>query len=70
MEELDLEPWSVSPFGLLNDHKKVVEVYMDREIYEADSVNFHPNRNTASVVLTRAMFHRFLSTLEHKINIL
>ncbi|MBI4234907.1 prolyl-tRNA synthetase associated domain-containing protein [Candidatus Peregrinibacteria bacterium] len=68
--KLDLYPGAVSPFGLLNDKNTEVEVYIDREMYEAELVNFHPNDNSASLELTKEMFHKFLSTLPHKIQII
>lgn len=69
MDKLGLEPGSVSPFGLLNDQGCEVEVYIDKEIHDADIVNFHPNRNTASLELTQDMFHKYLDSLPHQINI-
>lgn len=67
---LGLEPGAVSPFGLLNDEKSEVEVYIDEKVYDAAIVSFHPNRNTASLELTNMMFHKFLNTLQHRINII
>lgn len=69
-EKLDLYPGAVSPFGLLNDKNAEVKVYIDREMYDTPLVNFHPNSNTASVELTQEMFHKFLATLPHKIEII
>lgn len=69
-EVLGLEPGSVSPFGLLNDTKHVVTVYVDRAIHEAPLVNFHPNRNTASLELTHDMFQKFLAVLPHEIHVM
>jgi len=65
MEKLRLEPGAVSPFGLLNDKKNEVEVYIDGEVYNADIVSFHPNRNTASLELSGEMFHKFLQSIEN-----
>ena len=70
MEKLGLEPGSVSPFGLLNDEEQEVEVFIDKDLYEADIVNFHPNINTASVEIQREMFHKYLDGLPHKINVI
>lgn len=66
-EKLNLEGGAVSPFGLINDTANEVEVFIDKEVYEADLVRFHPNRNTASIEITREMFHRYLSTLYNEI---
>lgn len=70
MEKLGLEPGSVSPFGLLNDINHEVKYYIDKEITQSDLVNFHPNRNTASLELTREMFHKYLELIPHKINVI
>ncbi len=69
-EKLDLEPGSVSPFGLINDAGREVEVYIDKDVHDADVVNFHPNRNTASLELTRDMFHKYLQILNHDVHII
>ena len=39
-EKLGLEAGAVSPFGLINDTNKSVEVYVDSEIYNAEIVVF------------------------------
>lgn len=69
-EKLGLEPGSVSPFGLLNDKLKEIEVYIDKEVYEADTVSFHPNRNTATFELQKDMFHKYLNISENKIEVI
>ena len=68
-EKLGLEPGSVSPFGLINDVKSEVKVYIDKEVYDADVVNFHPKTNTASQELSRDMFHRYLKALNRDVHI-
>lgn len=69
-EKLGLEPGSVSIFGLLNDKNVEVELFIDKDFYESSVVNFHPNRNTASVELKKEMLEKFLNTIEHKVNII
>jgi len=69
-EVLDLEPGSVSPFGLINDKEKIVEVYVDREVYKSEIVGFHPNKNTETLELSKKMFHKYLETIEHEINVI
>jgi len=58
---LGLTPGSVSPFGLINDRAKAVRVLLDERLRSAARVGFHPNVNTATVVLAFADFERFLS---------
>jgi Ala-tRNA(Pro) deacylase len=62
MAELGLTPGSVSPFGLLNDADGSVRVLVDRDLRGADRLIFHPNINTASVVVSWSDLERFLST--------
>ena len=50
-EHLALKPGSVGPFGVLNNEAKDVEVWFDRDLAGRD-VGFHPNDNTATVVLS------------------
>jgi Ala-tRNA(Pro) deacylase len=57
---LGLEPGSVSPFGLINDHRKEVIVIVDQDLKNEDRVNFHPNVNTATVGISAADFEKFL----------
>lgn len=68
-EKLGLEPGAVSLFGLLNDQDNDVELYIDRDFYEEPIVNFHPNRNTASIELSNEMFCKCLKALNHEINV-
>jgi Ala-tRNA(Pro) deacylase len=61
MRYLGLEVGAVSPFGLINDTQKEVHVIIDQDLKEAESINFHPNVNTATVGLSFLDFERFLS---------
>lgn len=70
MQKMGLTPWSVSPFWLINNTEEDIEVYIDQEIYDAELVNFHPNINTASLSLTRDMFHRYLEMIPHDIHVI
>jgi len=58
---LGLTPGAVSPFGLINDRAKAVRVLLDERLRSAARVGFHPNVNTATVVLAFADFERFLA---------
>ena len=57
---LGLTPGSVSPFGILNDANKEVLVVVDSDLRGAARVGFHPNVNTATVVIRGHDFERFL----------
>lgn len=57
---LGLRPGSVSPFGLINDQQCHVHLFLDRNLASAPSLSFHPNDNTATVVISQPMFARYL----------
>lgn len=67
--KLGLEPGSVSIFGLLNDIDLEVELFIDQEFYEQSLLNFHPNRNTASLTLSKKMLLKFLESIDHEVGI-
>lgn len=57
---LGVEPGSVSPFGLINDPGRHVHLFIDEKLNEYERLAFHPNVNTASLVISRKDFLRFL----------
>jgi Ala-tRNA(Pro) deacylase len=57
---LGLEPGSVSPFGLINDKEKHVYLFIDEKLQDYDRLAFHPNVNTASLVISKSDFLKFL----------
>ncbi len=59
-EHLGLETGAVSPFGIINDEKKAVTLVIDRALQKKESVNFHPNVNTATINLSYSDFEKFL----------
>jgi len=60
MRCLGLTPGSVSPLGLINDTAKEVRVIIDAELRNHPRVGFHPNVNTATIVMATTDFVRFL----------
>ncbi len=57
---LGVEPGSVSPFGLINDNENHVHLFIDEKLKESDRLAFHPNVNTASLVISKSDFLKFL----------
>lgn len=57
---LGLEPGSVSPFGLVNDAARHVYLFIDKNLLGYERLAFHPNTNTASLVISTDDFVRFL----------
>jgi Ala-tRNA(Pro) deacylase len=60
MRYLGVTPGSVSLFGLINDKDHHVHLFLDAKLKTARRISFHPNDNTASVVIPMDGFYRFL----------
>lgn len=57
---LGLTPGSVTPFGLINDSEKQVQVLLDNDLEGQNSISFHPNVNTATITISYVDFKEFL----------
>ncbi len=60
-KELNLTPGSVSLFGMI--HAKNTRLLIDKEIWEAQEVGFHPNINTATLVINHKDLEKFCNNL-------
>ncbi len=63
MKHLKLTPGSVTPFGLINDLANHVIVFIDQQIQQSEFVSFHPNINTASLIIRKDDFVKFLNAV-------
>ena len=54
---------SVTAFALVNDSDRRVRFVLDRNLAEADRVNFHPLVNTATTGVDQAGFRKFLGAV-------
>jgi len=63
MKYLGVKPGSVSPFGLINDQDHHVHLFLDQQLQNAEKISFHPNDNTASLVILYKDLIRFLDTM-------
>lgn len=61
MKYLGVEPGSVSPFGLINDHDNHVHLFIDEKLKDSERLAFHPNTNIASLVISSHDFLKFLN---------
>jgi Ala-tRNA(Pro) deacylase len=57
---LSVKAGSVSAFSLINDINNHVHVFIDENLKKSVKISFHPNINTASVVISFRDFERFL----------
>lgn len=62
-ETLGVRGGSVTALGLINDPDRRVTFILDKALWDADIVNFHPLTNTATTALEQAAFRRFLSLI-------
>jgi Ala-tRNA(Pro) deacylase len=58
---LGVYPGAVSPFGLINDMERQVHVLIDCDLLDKDTINFHPNVNTATLNLSVRDFRKYLN---------
>lgn len=63
MKYLGLRPGSVSLFGLVNDSNHEVILFVDNELRKAEKVSFHPNDNTASLVISTSDMLKFIENI-------
>jgi Ala-tRNA(Pro) deacylase len=60
---LGLSAGSVSPFGLINDLENHVHVFLDKNLLSSEKISFHPNENTASLVISFNDFRKYLDSI-------
>jgi len=65
-ETLGVRPGSVTALGLINDPDQRVTFVLDKALWDADIVNFHPLTNTATTALAQTDFRRFLALIERE----
>lgn len=58
---LGVKPGSVTPFGLINDKEHHVHLFLDARLADAGQLSFHPNINTASLIVGKDDFFKFLN---------
>lgn len=62
---LKIDPGSVSILALINDEHKRVELLIEQQIWEMDSLQAHPLVNTATFVIPKQGIVKFLSITGH-----
>ena len=65
LQHLGITPGSVSLFALIHDGAQAVELVLDQAVWDAEQVQAHPLRNTATVLLSHAALVRFLAHTGH-----
>ena len=66
MEVLGVEPGSVTPFALINDTGRRVNVVLDAAMMAHELLNYHPLQNTATTTIRSADLVSFIRSLGHE----
>ena len=65
LEILGIEPGSVTPFAVINDHERRVSVVLDSALLAHDPLNFHPLTNAATTAIAPDDLIAFLRAEGH-----
>jgi len=66
MKYLGVTPGSVTPFGLINDKEHQVYIFLDKHLQKAHRLSFHPCINTASLIISKDDFIRFIDYTQNQ----
>ena len=66
---LGIEPGAVTPFALINDSERRVQVVLDRAMLELAPLNYHPLRNDATTQIAPGDLARFIADCGHQAQI-
>ena len=69
-EVLGVKAGAVTPFALINDHEKRVNVVLDSNILEHELLNFHPLENTSTTTIRSSDLVHFINGCGHSPQIL
>ena len=69
-EKMNLPAGTVSPFGLLNNEEKDIQVYFDKEIINEERMSFHPNTNEKTIFVSTTDLFKFLKVLGYSYQVL
>ncbi|RYG17076.1 MAG: prolyl-tRNA synthetase associated domain-containing protein [Caulobacteraceae bacterium] len=62
-ETLGVRPGSVTALALINDPDQRVTFILDKALWDADIVNFHPLTNTATTAMAQGEFRKALAAM-------
>lgn len=69
-DKMMLLPGTVSPFGLLNNRDKDIQVYFDQEIVSEERMCFHPNTNEKTIFVNTEDLFTFLKVFWYEPHII
>ncbi|MDG4721434.1 MULTISPECIES: prolyl-tRNA synthetase associated domain-containing protein [Thalassospira] len=66
IETLGVKPGSVTPFALINDQGRKVNLALDAKLANGDVLNFHPLRNDRTTTITSQGLIKFIDSLGYE----
>jgi Ala-tRNA(Pro) deacylase len=66
METLGVTPGAVTPFALINDKARRVDVVLDAGMMREPLLNYHPLANTATTAIRPDDLRRFIAACGHR----
>lgn len=69
-DKMMLLPGTVSPFGLLNNRDKDIQVYFDQEIVSEERMCFHPNTNEKTIFVNTEDLFTFLKAIGYEAHVI
>ncbi|MCC9620991.1 prolyl-tRNA synthetase associated domain-containing protein [Thalassospira sp. MA62] len=69
-ETLGVKPGAVTPFALINDTERAVNLALDVTLADGDLLNFHPLRNDQTTTIKSSDLLKFISSLGYDIKII
>ena len=69
-DKMMLLPGTVSPFGLLNNEDKDIQVYFDQEIVSEERICFHPNTNEKTIFVNTEDLFTFLKAIGYEAHVI
>jgi Ala-tRNA(Pro) deacylase len=70
MQYLGVLPGSVTPFGLINDRGREVQIVLDKALMDHDPINVHPLTNDRTTAISPRDLLTFIEACGHKPQIL
>ncbi len=67
---LGVEPGSVSVLGLINDTAKVVDLYVDKDLWDSDAIHYHPLVNTATLLISPKGVAEFVAVIGREVAVI
>lgn len=66
MGTLGVIPGAVTPFAVMNDTERLVQVVLDRGLLDLEPLNFHPLVNTMTTAISSSDLLKFLHAVDHE----